>query len=90
MIHSRFYAKVPVDSYRKLAANAVSKTDIVNGDFISLCFCLEQKLSKKRLYCFNPLRPNSDLTQTSHCTIKGLSVSEVMRIENMITQVKFY
>ena len=29
---------------------------------------------------FNPLRPNSDLSQTSHCNIKGLSVSEVMRI----------
>ena len=38
----------------------------------------------------NPLRPNNDLTQTSHYNIKGLSVSEVMRIENMITQVKFY
>ena len=38
---------------------------------------------------FNPLRPNSDLSQTSHCNIKGLSVSEVMRIENMISQVKF-
>ena len=37
-----------------------------------------------------PLRPNSDLSQTSHCNIKGLSVSEVMRIENMITQVQFY
>ena len=36
----------------------------------------------------NPLRPNSD--QTSHCNIKGLSVREVMRIENMIIQVKFY
>ena len=39
---------------------------------------------------FNPLRPNSDPSQTSHCNVKGLSVSEVMRIENMITQVKFY
>ena len=39
---------------------------------------------------FNPLGPNNDLTQTSHCNIKGLSVSEVMRIENMITQVQFY
>ena len=38
----------------------------------------------------NPLRPNSDLSQTSPCNIKGLSVSEVMRIENMITQGKFY
>ena len=38
----------------------------------------------------NPLRPTNDLSQTSHCNIKGLSVREVMRIENMITQVKFY
>ena len=27
------------------------------------------------------------MSQTSHCNIKGLSVREVMRIENMITQV---
>ena len=39
---------------------------------------------------FNPLRPNSDLSQTSHYNIKGLSVREVTRIGNMITQVKFY
>ena len=39
---------------------------------------------------FNPLRPKSDLSQTSHCNIKGLSVSEVMRIDNMITQIEFY
>ena len=39
---------------------------------------------------FNPLRPNSDLSQTSHRNIKGLSVSEVMGIKNMITRVKFY
>ena len=37
----------------------------------------------------NPLRPNSDLSQTSHCNIKCLSVSEVMRIGNMITHVQF-
>ena len=41
-------------------------------------------------YLINPLRPNSDLSQTSHCNIKGLSVSKVMRIENMITQAQFY
>ena len=39
---------------------------------------------------FNPLRPNNDLSQTSHCNIKGVSVIEVMRIENKITPVKFY
>ena len=38
----------------------------------------------------NPLRPNNDLSQTSHCNIKGLSASEVMRIENMITQVQVH
>ena len=38
----------------------------------------------------NPLRPNDDESQTSRCNIKGVSVSEVMRIENMITQVQFY
>ena len=39
---------------------------------------------------FNPLSPNSDLSSTSHGNIKGLSVGEVMRIENTITQVIFY
>ena len=38
----------------------------------------------------NPLRPNNNVSQTSHCNIKGVSVSEVMRIENMITQVQCY
>ena len=42
----------------------------------------------KRLYPLNPLRPNSDGSQISHCNIMDLSVSQVMRIENMITQVK--
>ena len=40
-------------------------------------------------HSFNPLIPNGDLSQISHCNIKDLSVSEVMRIENMINQVKF-
>ena len=47
-------------------------------------------LTKLKNMNINPLSPNSDLCQTSHCNINGLSVSEVMRIENMITQVKFY
>ena len=38
----------------------------------------------------NPLRPHNDESQSSHCNIKGVSVSEVMRIENMITQVQIY
>ena len=51
--------------------------------------CRFKCLIRQQMY-INPLRPNSDLSQTSHCNIKGLSLSEVMRIENMITQVKFY
>ena len=42
------------------------------------------------VFAINPLSPNSDLSQTSYCNINGFSVGEVMRIENMITQVKFY
>ena len=41
-------------------------------------------------WVINPLRDNDDLSQISHCNIQGLSVREVMRIENMITQVQFY
>ena len=44
----------------------------------------------KRSQSFNPLRPNNDLSPTSPWNIKGSSVTEVMRIENMITQVQFY
>ena len=31
----------------------------------------------------------SDPSQISHCNIKGLSVRELIRIENVTTQVKF-
>ena len=48
------------------------------------------KTERKCFARFNPLTPNNDVSQTSHCNIKGVSVSEVMRIENMITQVQFY
>ena len=48
------------------------------------------QVSDQRLSSLNPLRPNNDLSQTSHYNIKGVSVSEVMRIENMITQVHCY
>ena len=37
---------------------------------------------------FNPLRLKSDLNNIYHCNIKGLSVREIMRIENMISKVK--
>ena len=36
----------------------------------------------------NPFSHNSDPSQISHCSIKGLSVREVMRAENIIAQVK--
>ena len=46
--------------------------------------------SNRVLAPVNPLRPNNDMSQTSHSNIKVVSVSEVVRIENMITQVQFY
>ena len=51
----------------------------------------EQGDQSKSLHLgINPIRPNNDPSQTSHCNIKAVSVSEVMRIENKITPVKFY
>ena len=63
-------------------------------NYLELIFVTYIRLSLLRvcrlLLCYiNALRPNSDLSQTSHYNIKGLLVREVMRIENMITQVKF-
>ena len=60
-------------------------------DFKEVSVAGKRKLKKKRAlgFFFNPLRPNNDLSQTSHCNIKGVSVGEVMRIENEITPVKF-
>ena len=55
----------------------------------SLYFFFREILISRNMN-INPLRPNRDESQTSHCNIKGVSVSEVMRIENMITQVQFY
>ena len=55
-----------------------------NGNQRELKETLDQQMG------FNSLRPNNDASQTSHCNIRGLSVSEVMRIENMITQVQLY
>ena len=49
-----------------------------------------ERASRIDANAINPLRPNNDVSQTSHCNIKGVSVSEIMRIENMITQVQFY
>ena len=40
-------------------------------------------------YPINPLSRNSDLSSISHSSIKVLLVREVVRIENMINQVKF-
>ena len=51
---------------------------------------LKRQILFAEILIINPLRPNNDESQTSHCNIKGLSVSEVMRTENMITQVQFY
>ena len=37
-------------------------------------------INTRGLKVVNPSRPNSDLSQISHCNIKGLSVRQVMRI----------
>ena len=56
-------------------------------------FASSQVLGRERVckkHFVNPLRPNNGASETSHWNIKGVSVSEIMRIENMITQVQFY
>ena len=58
--------------------------------FVFLQAAFQENVGRQVGSQLNPLRPNSDLSQTSLCNIMGLSVSEVMRIENMITQVKFF
>ena len=45
--------------------------------------------SSHMVILFNPLRPKSDLKDIYHCNVKGLSVREIMRIENLISEVKF-
>ena len=57
---------------------------------VKFLFVISLNAFSVRIKDINPLRPNNDQSQTSHCNIKGVSVSEVMRIENMITQVQFY
>ena len=47
--------------------------------------CIKNWPSPKEI---NPSSPNSDLSQISHYSVKSLSVREVIRIENMIIQLK--
>ena len=60
-------------------------------DLYDLCFlflwCLLTSWLNYRIqgHLFNPLSFNSDLSHISHCSIKGLSVREVMRIEKIIS-----
>ena len=71
-------------------SSKLSQNSLMRRCFISHVTSVAASSFQKRCFSLNPLRTSSDLSQTSHCNIKGLSVSEVMRIENMITQVKFY
>ena len=41
------------------------------------------------MFLTNPLSPNSDQHQISRCNINAYSTSEVMRINDMITQGEF-
>ena len=59
---------------------------IVVTDLTGIKYRLKKISFNQRL---NPLSPNSDLSQMSQCSIGGLVVREVMRIEDMITHVKF-
>ena len=60
---------------------------IVPGVALSMVLHRRRTLRSKFLSQLNPLAPNSDMSQISHCTIKSSSAREVMRIENMISQV---
>ena len=67
-----------------------------------MAVCKQFKKNLRKTFCqisarlltdamsINLLRPNNDVSETSHCNIKSLSVSEDKRIENMMTQVQFY
>ena len=57
----------------------ITKTDKANDSN-------EQSKASMLRRCYTP---KSGLSPISHCSIKGLSVRDVMRIENMTTQVKF-
>ena len=68
------------------------KTEDRHSRHVDVLRNVECRFGKKRTlrtspneYYINPLRPNNDASQTSHCNIKGVSVSEVVKIENMIT-----
>ena len=39
--------------------------------------------SRLTVLSINPLRPNNDLSQTSHCNIKGLSASDAEKFINV-------
>ena len=52
-----------------------------DGLSLIMSYFLAQNAVSVSYVWVNPLRLNSDLSQFSHCNIKSLSVSEVMRIE---------
>ena len=90
-------ASAIIPEKKKKERIASVNVDLWNFQFVYGFLCLSYRdlrteitVTKSRTTFINPLRPNNDLSQTSHCNFKGLSVREVMRIENMITQVKFY
>ena len=91
-IYERTFLSEPIENHD--ISNALSKVKRVkkhlNKHYRVFRGDRELRFHHVDFLVFNPLRTNSDLSQTSHCNIKCLSVSELMRIENMITQVKFY
>ena len=65
----------------KSMTNVDTKKSLKNGKGGDFFYCCREVI--------NLSRANSDPSQTSHCNITGLSVREVMRIENRITKVEF-
>ena len=58
--------------------------------FIFLAYIISTHGQSKRTRSQRLTLTTRDGSQTSHCNVKDLSVRQVMRIENVITQVKFY
>ena len=80
---------VEIDNLIHYACDCENNNQIAITFFCSINHkCIRQKPEshQRPVYC---LCSNSDLNQISHCYIKVVSVRELMRIENVSTQVKF-
>ena len=86
IILCRFFAEDETEMYQHVKRTCQACRVIVFARQTACFFAFSLPLPPS---LFNPLSPNSDLSQISHCSIKGLLVRKVVRIENMTTQVEF-